>query len=236
MELPSEKYTSSRYLEDNPTWDREDSAWKVELVFSMLARNGLKPSKIVEVGCGAADILTGLRQKYPVADLVGYDIAPDASRFWSAHQGKNITLRIGDFLTQDVDHYDVLLLLDVVEHIVDPFSFLKALHGRADYYILHIPLDLSAFSVLREIPLLHSRNKVGHIHYFTKGLAISLLEECGFVVIENLYTGAAFTTPQKSWRTKMAMLPRYLAYRINRDVGVRLLGGETLLVLAKSRD
>jgi hypothetical protein len=33
----------------------------------------------------------------------------------------------------------------------------------------------------------------------------------------------------------MAFLPRMLAYGINKDLGVRLLGGETLLVLASPK-
>ncbi|HPL67569.1 MAG TPA: class I SAM-dependent methyltransferase [Smithellaceae bacterium] len=236
MNFPSHKYTTGRYFQDNPTWDQEDSAWKAELVSKMLERHGLNPSGIVEVGCGAAGVLAGLRRKYPLTDLVGYDIAPDAARFWSAYEGQNITLKVGDFLKVDTERFDVMLLLDVIEHIVDPFGFLMALHGRAGHYVIHLPLDLSASSVLREAPLLYSRHKVGHIHYFTKGLALSLLEECGFEVIEARYTGAAFSTPQKSWRTRLAMLPRYLAYRIDRDLGARLFGGETLLLLAKSRD
>ena len=201
----------------------------------MLERHGLKPCGIVDVGCGAGGVLAGLRQKYPLADLVGYDIAQDAAKFWIAYEGQNITLRVGNFLEQGTDRFDVMLLLDVIEHIVDPFGFLTALHGRADHYVIHLPLDLSASSVLRETPLLYSRHKVGHIHYFTKGLALSLLEECSFEVIEARYTGAAFSTPQKSWHTRLAMLPRYLAYRIHRDLGARLFGGQTLLLLAKSR-
>jgi len=45
------------------------------------------------------------------------------------------------------------------------------------------------------------------------------------------YTGAAFNTPQATFKTRLAQLRRLL----NKDVGVRLLGGETLMVLAKAK-
>ena len=235
MTLPSEQYVSGQYLEKNPTWDVEDSAWKANQVFKMLERNKLQLSEFVEVGCGAGAVLAELSCKYPLAKFVGYDISPDAAKFWSTYASKNISFFIGDFQKKNDRHFDVLLLLDVVEHVENPFSFLAALNGCADHFIFIIPLDLSAFSVLRESPLLYARSKTGHIHYFTKGLAVSLLDECGFEVVEAIYTDAAFTTPNMTWRTKLAMLPRYLLNMINRDMGVRLLGGDSLIVLAKSR-
>lgn len=65
--------------------------------------------------------------------------------------------------------------------------------------------DLSALSVLREKPLLNQRHNVGHIHYFTRNLALSLLRECGYEVTLWHYSGAAFQSPlsapgRLSWR------------------------------------
>lgn len=233
MKLPKNKYISNDYLIQNPTWDREDSPWKAQQVISLMRKNGLTPSMIAEVGCGAGGVLAELRLVYPGAALFGYDIAPDASRFWSQYNSLNIHFTVGDFLKLDNQHFDVLLLLDVIEHVPDPFDFLSRLHGRATYYIFHIPLDLSVLSVLREQPLLHVRSKVGHIHYFTKGLAISMLEETGYTILDWYYTGAAYTTPQGSWKTRLAAFPRYLVSAVCRDAGVRLFGGETLMVLAQ---
>lgn len=235
MSKPYESYESGEYLANNPTWDGEDSEWKATQVLKMFSRNRLLPKSIVEVGCGAGGILASLHDSFPEIDYSGFEIAPDASKFWVKHAEKGITFVLDDFLKNQVAHFDVLLLLDVVEHIANPFEFLTALRGRADYYILHIPLDLSAISVAREHPLLAVRRKVGHIHYFTKGLALSLIEECGFQIIDWSYTGAAFTAPQTTWKGRLARLPRLFLFGINRDIGVRLLGGDTLMVLAKVR-
>lgn len=231
---PYESYESGDYLSQNPTWDEEDSEWKADQVLKVFKKNRLVPKSVVEVGCGAGGILASLRETLPQVEYSGFEIAPDAAKFWEKHAAKNIRFSVSDFLRAKTEHFDVLLLLDVIEHVPNPFEFLSALRGRADYYVLHIPLDLSAVSVLREEPLLKVRRKVGHIHYFTKGLALSLVEECGYQVIDWAYTGAAFSAPQSGWKARLASLPRRLAFGINRDAGVRLLGGDTLMVLAKA--
>jgi hypothetical protein len=203
----------------------------------MLDHHGLNPTSLVEVGCGAGGVLAALRQLLPRTQLHGYDIAPDAAGFWQQHASSKIEFQLGDFLELDHRRYDVLLLLDVLEHLSNPFDFLTRLRGRAEHYVFHMPLDLCAFTVLREAPLLHVRRKVGHVHYFTKGLALALLSECGYVVLDARYTGAALSAPRPTWRTAFANLPRRAArWFLGTDRGVRLLGGETLLVLAQSKD
>ena len=233
MKKPYEMYESGDYLANNPTWDQEDSQWKADNVQMILDSNGLVPKSIVEVGCGAGGVLSALNKTWPDVDYSGFDIAPDATKFWSKYSAKNIQFSLGDFLKSQTPHFDALLLLDVIEHVSNPFDFLLALHGRSDYYVFHIPLDLSVSTVLREHSLIQGRKKVGHIHYFTKGIALSLLEECGYQVIDWSYTDAAFTVPKTTWRGLLIRPLRRLLFSINRDVGVRLLGGDTLMVLAK---
>jgi cyclopropane fatty-acyl-phospholipid synthase-like methyltransferase len=235
MPLPKEKYTSGDYLKNNPTWDMEDSPWKAEKVVELLSENCCNPKSICEIGCGAGGVLVELRRVFPHSELFGYEIARDASHFWSQHASANIHFEVGDFFELNNRSFDLLLLLDVIEHLENPFDFLNRLQAYASFFVFHIPLDLSATNVLRESPLLRSRSMVGHVHYFTKGLALSLLEECGYHVLQWSYSGAAFTSPQQTWKTKLASLPRRLAYSVNKDWGTRLFGGETLMALAQAR-
>lgn len=226
------RYTSAEYIECNPSWDMEDSQWKAEKVREILDANRIIPESIIDVGCGAGRVLMELMTAYPNARLTGYDIAPDTERFWAALRDAGLNMVLGNFIESKSLHNDVLLLLDVVEHLQDPFEFLAKVRGRAKYYVFHFPLDLSAASVLREAPLLLVREKVGHVHYYTRGLVLALLKECGYIVIESRYTGAAFSAPKRGWKTLLAQIPRRLAFAINHDWGARLFGGETLMVLA----
>lgn len=236
MAHPTSQYITSEYLENNPTWDLEDTPWKAGLVADILDKNLIKPRSICEVGCGSGGCLAELRQIYPEADLSGFDIAPDAASFWKQYDGMNIHFEVGDILKITTLKNDVLLTLDVIEHVPDPHSFLNGLHGKAEFYVFHIPLDLSAASVFRETPLLYVRNKVGHVHYFTKQLALALLKESGYQIVDVNYTQAAFTAPVRSWKTILARpIRKLLQVLLSKDRSVRLLGGETLIVLARQK-
>lgn len=228
------RYLNGTYLAHNPDWDQGDSAWKAQLVLRMLASAQSVPSRICEVGCGAGGILANLRKALPDVYLAGFDISPDAAKFWQALEGAGIAFTCADFLESDDERYDCVLLLDVIEHLPNPFAFLEAIRDRSQYFVFHFPLDLSAVGVLRETPILNQRRTVGHLHYFTKELALELLRESGFKVLEWRYTNASLTGPRKGLKTRLASLPRRFAYALNKDVGVRLLGGETLIVLASA--
>jgi SAM-dependent methyltransferase len=231
---PTNRYLNDEYRAHNPTWDVEDSPWKAALAKGMLERGRISPRSFCDVGCGAGFVLAELRRSYADAELYGFDIAPALPDFWKRHEGSAIQFELGDFVASNSRHYDVVLCLDVIEHIPDPFAFLSGIRGSANYFVFIIPLDLSAMTVARERPLLRQRREVGHIHYFTKNLALSLLRECGYSVVEWSYSGAALRAPRKTWKTRLAVLPRLLAQVPNRDFGVRLLGGETLVVLAST--
>lgn len=226
------RYHDGGYLARNPTWDDQDAPWKAARALAVLRDCDLSPTSIADVGCGAGGVLAALHAAFPDAALEGYDVAADAERFWSHPRSLGIELRVGDFLALSRRSYDLILLFDVLEHLADPFAFLGRLRGRARRYLFHFPLDLSALSVLRERPLLHVREKVGHVHYYTRGLAHALLEDCGYRIVESRYTGAALTAPQRGLRARLAALPRRLGYAVAKDFSVRLLGGETLMVLA----
>ena len=115
----------------------------------------------------------------------------------------------------------------------DYFGFLKKLKGKGEYKVFHIPLDLSVLSVLRSTPIINARKLIGHIHYFTKETALATLKDTGYDVIDYFYTSGAVELKNRSMKTNCLKIPRKLLYLLNKDLAVRLLGGFSLLVLAK---
>jgi len=226
------RYQNGEYLQSNPKWDSQDSPWKGALIEKLLKTKGLTPRQICEVGCGAGEILLFLKDSFPQSDIYGFDISVDAERFWAKHTGRNIQYFRADFIDSGNERYDFILLLDVIEHLENPFMFLEKIQQRGQYFIFHIPLDLSAWSILRKNVLLRQREKVGHIHFFTKDLALALLREAGFQVLHWNYTDAFFTAPNRGLITKGFSWIRRLTWILGKDFAARLLGGQTLLVLA----
>ncbi|MCX7146583.1 MAG: class I SAM-dependent methyltransferase [Sulfuritalea sp.] len=205
MSTLESRYYDGTYLAENPDWDRADASWKAKLVASILAAHKLEPFTVCEVGCGTGDVLAHLAKSMPNARMTGYDISPQVVPFWNEHakDGGNLEFHLGDFQEIDRNVYDVLLILDVFEHVRDPFSFLEKSLPHANHFVFHIPLDLSASSVARVSPLMDVRRKVGHLHYYTKDLALATLSDTGYEVIDWRYTGAALHAPNRTLRTRL---------------------------------
>ena len=125
------------------------------------------------------------------------------------------------------------MIVDVIEHIEDYFNFLRKVKEKADYKIFHVPLDLSILNLFRVSPIIEKRKKVGHIHYFTKETVLETLRDTGYTIIDYFYTSGSIDLPNQSWKSKLLKVPRKILFFLNKDFAVRVLGGYSLMILAK---
>ncbi len=235
MRMTSEAaYRDGTYLADNPTWHEEDSAWKATQIQRLLQANAVDPATVCEIGCGAGEVLTRLASFYD-SDVVfsGYEISPQAFEICRHKEASNVRFYHGDALTLRDASFDVVMAIDVVEHVEGHLEFLRQIRTRGTYKVFHIPLDLSVQTVLRVSPLLRYRATVGHIHYFVKETALAALADTGYEIINYFYTAGALDLPHGSRKARALRLPRRMLFSLNQDLTVRLLGGFSLLVLAK---
>ena len=231
--MASNIYVDGQYLEHNPTWHVEGSPWKAAQVHKMIARHSLPVGSVCEVGCGSGEILRQLQALLPEdSRFVGYDISPQAIALCRERENDRLQCHCADFLTQSTEPFDLLLCMDVIEHVEDLFGFLRGLRGRAQNTIFHIPLALSAQAVLRASPLVRGWRGAGHIHHFMQATALLALADAGYEVVDHFYT-AHPPKPASPWRTRLARLPRTAFYTLAPHLAVRLLGGYSLLVLAR---
>ncbi len=227
-------YTSGEYLEKNPTWHVEDSAWKARQIIKILNKNNIQPKSICEVGCGAGEILNQLYLKMPEDTVfAGYEISPQAFDLCKKRAKERLSYYLRDLLQDKEAFFDVVLCIDVLEHLEDYFAFLRNLKGKGQYKIFHIPLDLSVQTVLRSFPILSARNSVGHIHYFTKEIAIEILKDTSYEILDYFYTAGSIDLPAKSLKSLLAKFPRKVLFKLSKDMTVRILGGYSLLILTK---
>lgn len=225
-------YSSNEYWIKNPTYHVEDSPWKATQIMNMLCKHSLRPKSICELGCGAGEILRQIQHRLPEATCYGYDISPDAIALAQARENHRLHFHCADLLDTDVEPFDLLLCIDVFEHVEDYPGFLKALRSRGTRTIFHIPLDMTAQAVLRRSPIMRERSRVGHLHYFMKDTALAALEDAGYQVVDWCYTASALVRANKL-EAYSKMVPRFLLSLISHDLSVRALGGSSLLVLAK---
>ncbi|MBU18561.1 MAG: hypothetical protein CL725_12795 [Chloroflexi bacterium] len=89
------------------------------------------PKKILDIGCGKGGVANMLRSKYPGVQIVGFDKFVDqqfdyAAVFAEFHQ---VDLS-APWPELDYTQFDHILLLDVLEHLVDPDQALKSVKDR----------------------------------------------------------------------------------------------------------
>lgn len=227
-------YEDGTYLSHNLNWHEEDSPWKAKQIGEMLRRNNVAPTTMGEIGCGAGEILNCLAKDYgPGVMFSGYEISPQAFEICKKKEKDNLRFFLKNLLDEGDLSFDVVSAIDVFEHVEDCFGFLRNLRSRGEYKVFHIPLDLSVQSVLRSSPIMQRRQSVGHIHYFTKETALALLKDTGYELVDWCYTNSALELPNLSWKATLMKLPRKFFFRLEQDLAVRILGGFSLLVLAR---
>lgn len=225
-------YTDGTYLRNNPSWHEDDSGWKAGHIARLLARNGIEPASVCEVGCGAGEILRSLATRLPATRFVGYEISPGAYEICSRKATETVTYKLGNAL-EDAVEFDVAMAIDVFEHVEDYFEFLRRLRTRGRHKVFHIPLELSVQNVVRAKPLIDARRSVGHLHHFSRETALAALEDTGYTVIDHFYTSGRTELGGLGWKSQLLKWPRRAVYRVSPEAAVRVLGGYSLMVLAR---
>jgi hypothetical protein len=230
-------YQDGQYLENNPTWHEQDSPHKARWIASLLQRRMISPRTVTEVGCGAAGILRNLANIFPEASFDGWDVSPQAVQLANSRPHPRLAIHLDDIL-ESGRVWDLLLAIDVLEHMENPAKFLRESRKLCGWAMIHLPLDLSVQTVLRGYPLLDWRRNLGHIHMFTRGTARALIEENGWEILEESYTGGSLELPIPAGlgnflKNRCLRLPRRLAFALSPHLAVRFLGGFSILLLCR---
>lgn len=146
----------------------------------------LNPKRVLDVGCGVGATSAWLRSLYPGTVFVGVEGNP--ALLGGLKKAVN-EAHIADLngLIPDVGKPDVILLLDVLEHLNDPVGVLTHMRGilaPGGTIIISLP-NVAHYSVLWS--LLRGRfdyTEAGimdrtHLHFYYKGSILSLVESAG---------------------------------------------------------
>ena len=232
MTKSSSIYTDGSYESTaGGSWHLEDSPFKAQWILEMLSRHPeLKPRTVCEIGCGVGGILAELQKSMPAdSDFIGYEISPKAHSMSRQFVNPRLQFVLGNAYDDD-RFYDLVLVMDVVEHVENCFEFMRQAKAKGRMKIFHIPLDAHVSAILRGR---NSWDTVGHIHIFTKETVLKSMQYSGLKVIDWTMTTGAISLPDPGRRTRLANLIRRPLQKISPLACARLLGGNSMLVLAE---
>ena len=226
-------YADGTYQEQNPDWHVADSSWKVSQILKILRRNHIVPATVYDVGCGAGEVLRLLQQNLsPECDLWGIDVSPQAIELSQSRANDRLHFAVANPASWPEKLFDLVIAVDVLAHVEDYRGFLRQLKDQGVYKLLHIPLDISVQHILRERSMAKRRQEHPHLHYFSKPAVMFALADLEYEIVDWCYTPRMIAIPAH-WRGRLLKLPRQVLFALNENLAVNLLGGFSLMILAK---
>lgn len=156
-----------------------------------------RATKILEIGAASGQTLRWLKTIYPAAVTTGVELNPEMF----SELGNNADIAVIGAIDECLSRlakYDLVLLLDLLEHLPDPVSLLHKIQRLLEpggRILVSVP-NVAHLSV--SMPLLLRRRFAyqdsgildrTHLRFFVEGTAIGLLNEANFVVSKGLISG-----------------------------------------------
>jgi 2-polyprenyl-3-methyl-5-hydroxy-6-metoxy-1,4-benzoquinol methylase len=159
-----------------------------------------RAGRVLEVGCGGGGTLAWIKASGRARWVVGIELFADAAavartRLDELYEG-DVDQHVGELAP---DSFDLILCLDVLEHLVDPWTTLKRLQSRlrpGGKLIVSLP-NIRHHSVI--LPLLLTgkwRYETAgimdrtHLRFFSRETAIDLLQQAGLQLTDERPTYA----------------------------------------------
>lgn len=165
--------------------------------------------RVLELGCGGGATLAWLRRQNRLSEAVGIEISPKAAALARPHLDAVHCFDFESALMPDPkQQFDVILCLDVLEHMGDPWAVVKRLVednlAQGGTLVISLP-NVRHYSVL--VPLLLEGNwdyqDAGildrtHVRFFTHSTAETLLAHPSLGAVQWLRSAPDFGT-LKGW-------------------------------------
>jgi len=169
-------------------------------IFPLLSSMELNGKNILDAGCGRGDYSFFLARRFPDASITAVDLdsVQIESNQIKAEQWKlkNLKFIQGDLAHLKLpDEYDLILSVDVFEHIKDDVNALKSLYSLLSVngiFVLHVPLAnrVSSLTACYEFQIQNDHVRDGYVE---KEL-LQKLERVKFKIINKRYTFGKFGT------------------------------------------
>jgi trans-aconitate methyltransferase len=182
------------------------------------------PRRFLDVGCGNGATAAAAKQRWPAMEAIGIEIVPDAAKRAAERLDRVIigSAESVDFAAEGITGVDAVLLADVLEHLVDPWSFLNRLRTAlsSDAVIVASIPNVANLWLLEELAagrftyesegLLDST----HLRFFTRASIARMFDAAGFEIERWERTTDGRVDDYTRHRVLGVMLPVPLAGRV----------------------
>jgi ubiquinone/menaquinone biosynthesis C-methylase UbiE len=167
------------------TFNRVESThwwWEGRRYLLKVILENKKPKAIIDIGCGTGESLNYLQKLFPRTKLYGIDTSNEAVTYTKSRGHKNILNAKAEKVPFKNEMFDIVLLLDVLEHIKNDTQVLleaKRIVTRNGLIIITSPA----------LPLIwsdHDKNQ-GHFRRYTKKDFVKLAKKTNLHIIKNAY-------------------------------------------------
>jgi 2-polyprenyl-3-methyl-5-hydroxy-6-metoxy-1,4-benzoquinol methylase len=142
MSMSQDLYASGDYLKKNPLWHVDESPWKAKCILEIMVKNSITPKTICDIGCGAGEVLRLVQERMDQECMFwGYEISPQAFELSQQRANKRLHFKLADIRQERGTYFDLILLMGVVEHMEDYFSFLREIQPKSEYKIIQLPME-----------------------------------------------------------------------------------------------
>ena len=236
---PSLKGTD-RYLDGSYRAPGDGECKAADIVALLSTVPNLPPliRSYADVGCGDAKVFSAMLPElahlgFELERACGFDVAPVPKEMEELPAYASIQQE--DFLLGE-DHFDLVSLIDVVEHVLDPVGFIKAIAPRSRFLLFHIPLD-DRLSVLLSDQWNYRLQSVGHLSFWNPASALTMLTSAGVEPLACSFTGGFRYPSGRVRRVQRLVFPfRWLLWKLSPGFAAQTIGGVSLAVLCKGRD
>jgi predicted GH43/DUF377 family glycosyl hydrolase len=147
---------------------------------------------ILDFGCGAAFSLSLISKTFNIKKQVGIDISSRMLKLAKDNlPGAKLILGSEGHLKKFKDkEFDLVILIDIIEHLLSPEKFLKEISRVGKTVVIKIPLEKTWFTMLLRrlsiIPATPRRINRGHLREYSREDFHLLLQKTGFRIISEL--------------------------------------------------
>ncbi|WP_338845894.1 class I SAM-dependent methyltransferase [Massilia sp. W12] len=184
----------------------------------LLARLPQRPIRVLELGCGNGATLAWLRSQTPVEHASGVELFADAAQQAAQQAERILQGNLEQMLEQgalpfQAGEFDLILCMDVLEHLVDPWRVTRACAGwlrPGGLLIASIP-NVRNWRAL--LPLLFAArweySEAGildrtHLRFFTGASARALLTQAG-LQIDDAQRLPFAVSPKARWANRLSL-------------------------------